>query len=177
MIVKWCLLLFLSDYRCCITLSCQPIIIVYAWKELLFVREIWECNASSTRCSWRFHPVCTNWLWRLTVDISIWCSYRIMLIICKGDRLKHGSWVTTWVSGKTHRSTLYMLHVVRLVVVVIIALHHHELGVGSAIRIQSQSIFMLHHVAASTGYHLIIMRDEWLAQRIGVSRHIKRWEG
>jgi hypothetical protein len=113
----------------------------------------------------------------LTVNISINCSCRIMLVISKGDRLKHGSWVTPRVSGKTHRSTLCMLHVMRLVVVVIIALHHHELGVGSTIRVQSQSIFMLHHVATSTGYHLIIMRDEWLAQRIGESRHIKRWEG
>ena len=177
MIVKWCLLLLLSDNRCWIALSCHRIIVVYTWEELLFVWKIRECNASSAWCSWRFHPVCTDWLRRLTVHISISCSSCIMLVISKRNRLKHSSWVTTRVSGKTHWCTIYMLHVVRLLVVVIIALHHHELSVGSTIRIQSQSIFMLHHVATTTGYHLIIMRDEWLAQWIGVCRHIERWEG
>lgn len=72
--------------------------------------------------------------------------------------------MTPRVRGEPHRPTLYMLHVMWvLLVVVVIALHHHELSVGAPIGIEPQPIIlMLHHVAAATRDHLVVVRDKGL---------------
>jgi hypothetical protein len=86
--------------------------------------------------------------------------------------------VTPGVRGEPHGPTLYMLHVMRvLLVVVVIALHHHELSVGAPVGIQPQPIIlMLHHVAAATRDHLVVVRDKGLPEWVRVGCHVEGGE-